>query len=253
MAKDPAFLFYSSDFLSGVTDLTMEERGQYITLLCLQHQKGHLPEKTIRLSVGSVSIDVLKKFITDQSGSFYNERLDIEIQKRIEFTESRRLNGSKGGRPKASAEPSGYPSAKPLGYPTEKLAENENIDGINTFNSSFSKILNKKYEAGPKRGMTGIGQDVDSLVIQMRSAKMSDDEIMDQAKSMRSYYDLKEWPMPTNYIKLLSALTENDWPQKLKDEDPEKKSERITKSLKDASRKQPEPDTIGSSEPGSLG
>jgi len=51
MAKDPAFLFYSSDFLSGITDLTMEERGQYITLLCLQHQKGSLSEKTIRLSV----------------------------------------------------------------------------------------------------------------------------------------------------------------------------------------------------------
>lgn len=30
MAKDPAFLFYSSDFLSGVTFLTMEQRGNNI-------------------------------------------------------------------------------------------------------------------------------------------------------------------------------------------------------------------------------
>ena len=42
MERDPAFLFYSSDFLSGIADLNMEERGQYITLLCVQHQKGRL-------------------------------------------------------------------------------------------------------------------------------------------------------------------------------------------------------------------
>jgi len=249
--KDPAFLFYSSDFLSGVTDLTMEERGQYITLLCLQHQKGHLPEKTIRLSVGSVSVDVLKKFSIDKDGSFFNERLDIEIQKRIEFTESRRLNGLKGGRPKASGYPSGKPSAEPLGYPRNNLAENENRDTV--FNTSIAKILNKKYEAGHERGLQGIGQDVDALILQMKTAGMDKAAITEQAKAMRGYYDLKDWPMPTNYIKLLTALTENDWPQKLKDEDPEKKNERIQKTLKNANHKQPEPDTIGSSRPGSLG
>lgn len=97
--KDPAFLFYSSDFLSGVADLTMEERGQFITLLCLQHQKGSLSEKTIRLSVGSCSVDVLKKFLQDEEGNFYNERLNIEAEKRNKFTESRRNNGLNGGRP----------------------------------------------------------------------------------------------------------------------------------------------------------
>jgi len=42
MAKDPAFLFYSSDFLSGTFTLSNEHKGMYITLLCLQHQKGRL-------------------------------------------------------------------------------------------------------------------------------------------------------------------------------------------------------------------
>ena len=45
MAKDPAFVFYTGDFLNGVIDMTMEERGQYITLLCFQHQKGHISQK----------------------------------------------------------------------------------------------------------------------------------------------------------------------------------------------------------------
>ena len=76
--KDPAFLFYSSDFISGVQDLTMEERGQYITLLCLQHQKGHLTEKMIRLCCGNAAADVMAKFRQDENGLFFNERLETE-------------------------------------------------------------------------------------------------------------------------------------------------------------------------------
>jgi cell division protein FtsB len=91
MAKDPAFLFYSQDFLTGCTDLTMEERGQYITLLCLQHQKGRLTDKSIKLAVGVVSKDVLTKFIVDGEG-FYNKRLEEEVSKRRTYCESRRNN-----------------------------------------------------------------------------------------------------------------------------------------------------------------
>lgn len=126
MAKDPAFLFYSSDFLNGVADLTMEERGQFITLLCLQHQKGTLTDKTIRLSLGSVSVDVLSKFLKTKEGNFYNERLQEEIEKRIQFTESRRNNGSKGGRPKNNTKPLGLAKHNLM----EDVNENENEDII---------------------------------------------------------------------------------------------------------------------------
>lgn len=90
MSKDPAILFYTGDFLNGCADLTLEERGQYITLLCLQHQKGHLSEKMIRLAVGETSPDVMKKFKVDKDGSFYNDRMDIEIAKRMEHSEKQR-------------------------------------------------------------------------------------------------------------------------------------------------------------------
>ena len=137
MAKDPAFLFYSSDFLNGVADLTMEERGQFITLLCLQHQKGTLTDKTIRLSLGSVSVDVLSKFSKDKDGNYFNERLNEEIEKRIQFTESRRNNGSKGGRPKNNT--------KPLGLAKHNLMEDENENenedvNINKSKCSFEEV-----------------------------------------------------------------------------------------------------------------
>ena len=104
MSKDPAFVFYSSDFLTGVMDLTMEERGQYITLLCLQHQKGRFCEKVIKVSVGHVSEDVMKKFKVDENGLFYNERLELEVEKRLSFKEKQRENGKLGGRPKKAKE-----------------------------------------------------------------------------------------------------------------------------------------------------
>lgn len=142
--KDPAVLLYTGDFLNGCTGLTMEERGQYITMLCLQHQTGHLSEKTIRLSVGNVSVDVMKKFEADQEGHFFNKRMDEEIQKRSQFIDSRRNNGSKGGRPKKDEKPNGKPSAKPNGKANENHSENENRnENVDMFSSDFE---NEKIE-----------------------------------------------------------------------------------------------------------
>ena len=141
--KDPAYLFYSSDFLTGCASLTMEERGQYITLLCLEHQLGRLSEKTIRLSVGSVSVDVLAKFKQDENGLLYNERLEIEIEKRSNFIDTRRTNGLKGGRPKAeNKKPNGLANGKPNAKANEKLIENENV--IEIINS-IKDLFDEKY------------------------------------------------------------------------------------------------------------
>ena len=61
--KDPAFLFYSNDFLSGTMLMSNEEVGIYIKLLCLQHQQEHLEEKDM-LSIGATK-KVFSKFIKD--------------------------------------------------------------------------------------------------------------------------------------------------------------------------------------------
>ena len=138
MAKDPAFLFYSSDFLTGVTGMTMEERGQYITLLCLQHQQGKLSEKTCRLALGLKSLDeipdVMGKFKQDKNGLYYNARLDLEVVKRAKGSDARRENGQKGGRPKKpNSEPEQNPQVNlqvpnrlTQTEPKNNLSENEN-------------------------------------------------------------------------------------------------------------------------------
>jgi len=91
MAKDPAFLFYTSDFLTGTLTMTDEQVGKYIRLLCLQHQKGELNEKDMLFICKSHDEDIFAKF-KNIDGKYFNERLREESIKRIKYSESRRNN-----------------------------------------------------------------------------------------------------------------------------------------------------------------
>lgn len=124
MAKDPAFLFYSSDFLAGIQDLTMEERGQYITLLSLQHQKGHLSEKIIKLSVGNAAADVMAKFRQDSAGLWYNPRLDLEKEKRQAHSKKQSERAKEGWK-KRKTNTTADAAALPLEDVNENEIENE--------------------------------------------------------------------------------------------------------------------------------
>ena len=92
ISKDPAFLFYSSDFLTGTMILSDEQVGKYIRLLCLQHQKGHLTKKDMLFICKTYDEDIYNKFKTDANDKYYNERLEIEIYKRKIYSDSRRKN-----------------------------------------------------------------------------------------------------------------------------------------------------------------
>jgi len=99
MTEKNAFLFYSQDFLFGTLALPMEDRGKYITLLCYMHSHGRLKEEAIIQLVGETSAELKAKFKIDESGCWYNQRLEAEMKKRERFVRSRRSNGKGGGRP----------------------------------------------------------------------------------------------------------------------------------------------------------
>ena len=86
MSKDPAFLFYSSDFLTGTMFMTNEQVGLYIRLLCAQHQHGgRIDTNVLRTQCDSITngSSVYSKFQHDDTGS-YSIRLDEEMKKRKE-------------------------------------------------------------------------------------------------------------------------------------------------------------------------
>ncbi len=107
--KDPAFLFYPGDWICGTIGMTFEEKGAYIELLMAQFSRGHMTEHMIGQIVGHLWVKVKDKFKIDDEGLYYNERLDIEKEKRKSFVESRKnnifglnqynkINGHKKGR-----------------------------------------------------------------------------------------------------------------------------------------------------------
>ncbi len=90
--KDPAFLFYTGDFLAGTMFFTDEQVGIYLRLLLAQHQHGRLSEKQVNFICKSYDNEVLEKFEKDEEGNYYNLRLENEINKRKSYSESRSNN-----------------------------------------------------------------------------------------------------------------------------------------------------------------
>lgn len=81
MAKDPAFPFYSQDFLVGTMFLTDEEVGIYTRLMCIQHQHGGIIDKNTFNQKTQNFPNLKFKFIESEDG-FYNKRLMEEMVKR---------------------------------------------------------------------------------------------------------------------------------------------------------------------------
>jgi|694.fasta_scaffold49845_1 hypothetical protein len=95
MAKDPAVLLYTQDFLVGTLSMTDEQRGKYIYLLCLQHQKGRLTLVDLKSKLTDEDIEVAERFPLQADGFYYNQRMYDESIKRKNYTESRRSNRTK--------------------------------------------------------------------------------------------------------------------------------------------------------------
>lgn len=90
--KDPAVLFYTSDFITGTLTMTDEQRGKYIILLCLQHQQGYLTEEDMLHICKSYDEKIFSKFEKDMFGNYHNNRMLKETEKRNKYSESRRNN-----------------------------------------------------------------------------------------------------------------------------------------------------------------
>ncbi len=135
--KDPAVLLYTQDFLVGTITMTFEERGKYITLLCMQHQKGKLTLKDLKAVLSEEDVDIADKFPLHTDGFYYNDRMQMEIENRKIRTDSSRNNGKLGGRP-----------------PKTTILPNDNLTETHRFN------LDK-----PKNNPSGTGNENENEIV----------------------------------------------------------------------------------------
>jgi uncharacterized protein YdaU (DUF1376 family) len=92
MEKDPAFLWYSKDWLGGTADMMPEEKGVYVDLLSHQHIRGGLPTDTIRLAkLAGIPHDQFMKIwavigvkFYENEGLYFNKKLLKIIKSRKE-------------------------------------------------------------------------------------------------------------------------------------------------------------------------
>ena len=124
MAKDPAVLFYTSDFLSGTFTMDNEQVGKYIRLLCLQHQKGKLSEKDMLSICKAYDNEIWDKFKIED-GLYYNDRMYNETVRRQKFSESRRNNAKS---PKKESTCEAYAEHMETETENRTITINENIN-----------------------------------------------------------------------------------------------------------------------------
>ena len=133
--KDPAFLFYSSDFLTGTMFMSDIQLGKYIKLLCIQHQKGHLSEKDMLNICKRYDKDIFDKFTKDNDGKYYNIRLQKEIDKRRNYSKSR----SENRKNKITFENICFSYVKHMENENENINKNNILEYIN--NNKLNNII----------------------------------------------------------------------------------------------------------------
>jgi len=114
--KPPAFQFYPDDFIGGTCDLSAEEVGAYIRLLCYQWSRGIIPDdpaKLARIAGVNVTLDTLQKFPEGK-----NPRLEFEREKQAEYRAMQSAKGQASAKARLNrgstvVQPSGEPQGQP--------------------------------------------------------------------------------------------------------------------------------------------
>jgi len=164
MAKDPAVLFYTADFMTGTMTMSHEQVGKYIRLLCLQHQKFILSEKDMYSICGEYDEDVFNKFINDENGCYYNKRMMEEQLKRIQYSESRSKN--------RKSKPESYENhMKIISKSYEKHMENENENE----NENINTIINYLNEKTGKRFTTKSKSTIRTIKARLKESRTIED------------------------------------------------------------------------------
>lgn len=126
--RAPAFMLYVDDFLGGTSEMSAEEVGGYIRLLCHQWAKGGLPNDPERLGrmaglLGSPSLGyAVSKFTLCEDGQLRHPRLEALRSERDAFLIKQAESGKKGAERRwkdrqTNGNPNGEPIATPLATP----------------------------------------------------------------------------------------------------------------------------------------
>jgi hypothetical protein len=112
--KDPAFLFYSKDWIEGTAEMSPEAKGILIDLMAHQHQKKSIPSDTKKLArlcalsepefIRIWEAEVKEKF-EPKGDRLVNRRLTVVMTERLEKGHRNRIAGTLASIVRLSPEP----------------------------------------------------------------------------------------------------------------------------------------------------
>lgn len=109
-SKDPSFLFYSQDWITGTYGMSNSQKGSFIDLLALQHQGVSITIDVIKKTCENKRKDidvVLTKFVKGKDGLYHNQKIKNVMEERVLFRLKQSQNASKRY---ATAEPMHQPN-----------------------------------------------------------------------------------------------------------------------------------------------
>ena len=202
MTKDPAFLFYASDFLTGTMLMNNEQVGIYIRLLCVQHQHGGMIDAISFNSMVGDNAVIRTKFIETPEG-FYNQRMMDEMIKRNKKSKNLSANAMVRWEKEKQKQCKSNAIASDLDMPTEDEDVNEDVKAI-IKEKDFEKIW-KLYPSGENK----VGKSV-AIKRFLKSVKTEKD-LTDIETAVRNY--AKSEKVKKGFVRRASAWFEEwkDW------------------------------------------
>ena len=206
--KAPAFQFYADDFLAGTLEMSQEEVGQFIRLLCHQWNRGSIPvetEKQQRLTGGCVSVDVLAKFRLCEDGLLRNQRLEAVRSERDRFLQQQSEKGRKSAESRKLASTAVQPDTQPESNSGSTVVEIRLQPEVNS--PSPSPTPNNKEESiAPKSQRSRfIPPTVEEVEIQCAQIGLPQIE----ATKFVNYYESKGWVVGRSKMKLWKSALAN--------------------------------------------
>jgi len=125
--KDPAFLFYSKDFISETQFLTMDERGKLMYFRANLHQHGRLSADEVEQIIGSLSERLKGMLKVDSKGNYYCPVTEQAIKDRENYILNQIAKGKYGWEVKKLMKEKDWTAKQAREY----LSEKENIEESN--------------------------------------------------------------------------------------------------------------------------
>lgn len=134
--KDPAILFYTSDFIADTFYLTLEQAGKLALLMAHRHwMDRRLSYNEILTICKDTEPDkaIFDRYKKDSNGYYYNPTVEKAIQKRKQYSESRSRN--RKGKCKKQVNN----TSKTYENHTENRNENKSADASKNFINNKEK------------------------------------------------------------------------------------------------------------------